>query len=667
MQKLIFQTCALSALACGIGSAQSSGLRFGVSANKTYVQVSPNKLEFVEGEFDMTMFDGIAFYDAGCPKNGSFSGPVGPGGSCSMGHTAVVYGDLNEDGNLEESGSFWSFFQPASAVAVAPGRESEVEIVAAPPSDLISQLPIGNAKDYSLTIFYNLQADANNGPTEYNITDYQLKRQYPDGLELPGVASERMRREIVPGVYTFSFPSLQAEFGQRLYVASAIFPFVDAYQPNTLYRYGFRYTKAGWLDGSVQLNSRIANKFTWTPPAGGTIAPRLDMLKSIMWQTPYFVDVDDDDIFEPFGDDEGQPADKTEKWVRFPVRELDRQFLFKDSTITSQSFVGNLFLFAGDTLTYSLNYDRFRPGGGVAFDTSQRYFDLPAAAMDTYGDYQSVAFPSGATKSKILPNADFDGDGVSNILEYALESRSIEGAFATFRHTGVVGPQAAGALTPAAMGPGVEGRALPVGERWIAGYRDEVDIYDILTTIGDQDFTLVSSGADDPLDAGTSIPPLFLPTNTGLSVVAPVVGRDNIQDVRNANNPLDPVTFAPVNPLTVVPQAVVAGNANELVFKVRPLMGTSLRHGFKIETAPGSGKFKKLKIDNVNWTLTETVVLEVGVTGTAVSLDAAAEPAKIYFYPMDVDVEVPQLTLTSLNATKAGCKVIYSPTYAPLK
>jgi hypothetical protein len=77
---------------------------------------------------------------------------------------------------------------------------------------------------------------------------------------------------------------------------------------------------------------------------------------------------------------------------------------------------------AGDTGVLQLRMDRTLGTSSIAFDTSTHIFAVAVRFVDTYTGFALRAFPTGSNSALWLPNADFDGDGFSNIVEFAMQT-----------------------------------------------------------------------------------------------------------------------------------------------------------------------------------------------------------------------------------------------------
>lgn len=101
------------------------------------------------------------------------------------------------------------------------------------------------------------------------------------------------------------------------------------------------------------------------------------------------------------------------------------------------------FFDAGDTGVLQLRMDRTLGTSSIAFDTSTNIYNVAVRFVDTYAGFALRAFPAGSDSRLWVANADFDGDGFSNIVEFAMQTNpdsvtSFPGVLAPVNDGGVV-------------------------------------------------------------------------------------------------------------------------------------------------------------------------------------------------------------------------------------
>ena len=97
-------------------------------------------------------------------------------------------------------------------------------------------------------------------------------------------------------------------------------------------------------------------------------------------------------------------------------------------TFDAKYELGPFFYRTGDSMTGILNLDRAVPGGNFTTDNVNRILNFRINFIDTYegfailGGLSNEGFPFGTPNSQRLPHLDFDRDGASNVLEFAMQT-----------------------------------------------------------------------------------------------------------------------------------------------------------------------------------------------------------------------------------------------------
>lgn len=146
----------------------------GMSVNKAWEQIDATRLNFLGGELDLFLRDGLITIDSSCvtqPQLFPFSPSDIP--PCPLGSTAfIAAGDVDRDGRRDDN-QYWSVLSVVPALAVEPFRPELCQLYSAPPSKL--PRPLQNFRDDGVLTFYNTnQADMR----QYDQSRYELIRNY---------------------------------------------------------------------------------------------------------------------------------------------------------------------------------------------------------------------------------------------------------------------------------------------------------------------------------------------------------------------------------------------------------------------------------------------------------------------------------------------------------
>jgi len=377
--------------------------------NKSFKQVGPNQSVYLGGSFDVTLIDGFATI-LPCASNGaSIFAP--PNITCNAGTTALVsFGDFNRDGTLDNR-TYFSVAQIFTALRVEPFRPSLVELYAAPPSDLPRPLGGFNWRDSSVVVFFDLVTNPQD-VRGYEITRYLSSRPYL-GTEL-----NRHRSEIVPGVYTFKFPSLGSDEinPSSFFVQVGHREMVEAYpgpggrsvnSEGISVGNDFRVTNDDfWSGDKMEFDPRIVFKFEWEGFNQSTFIGGDEVHFAIEDRATGAI------VYPPFPP--GAPA--------FPQ-------LIGSSTLGIPTFfeLGPVFFDVGQEGTAKIIFSRNSRAGGAS-DVSERTFTWDIDFIDTFDGFLLETFPVGTAEELTAPDVDFDGDGYTNLEEYALQTDALDPA-----------------------------------------------------------------------------------------------------------------------------------------------------------------------------------------------------------------------------------------------
>jgi hypothetical protein len=373
---------------------------------KVFKMVGPNDSEYQGGELFVRVFDGNASV-LGCAANFSPFYTT-PNILCPSGTTGLVtQGDLDGDG-VRDVGVYVSISQPVPARSIQPFLTEAVELFSAPPSALPRPLGGFNWTDNSTVIFYDLINDPVNG-VGYELTDFESTRTY-----LP-TELERHRKEIVPGTYIFKFPALGSseENPANFFMSASHREMVEAV-PGP----GGRSVDSGgidvgndfrvmnddrWNNGVMELDPRIVFNFEWEGFNATTFSGNDRLFFSVRDRETRKI------VFPPI-----PVADP-------PNPELPQLIGSSDLGIPTGYDLGPDFFGPNEQFSVEIEFVR-NSGVGSAVDRSTRLYQWDIDLIDTYPGFVTEAFSPGTPNELLEPDADFDGDGYSNLEEFGLQT-----------------------------------------------------------------------------------------------------------------------------------------------------------------------------------------------------------------------------------------------------
>jgi hypothetical protein len=352
------------------------------------------------------VFDGAAGI-LGCASNFSPFYTT-PNILCPSGTTGLVtQGDLDGDG-VRDVGVYISISQPVPARSIQPFLTESVELFSAPPSALPRPLGGFNWTDNSTVIFYDLINDPVNG-VGYELTDFESTRTYlPSELD-------RHRKEIVPGTYIFKFPALGSseENPANFFMSATHREMVEAV-PGP----GGRNVDSGgidvgndfrvmnddrWNNGVMELDPRIVFNFEWEGFNATTFSGNDRLFFSVRDRETRKI------VFPPI-----PVADP-------PNPELPQLIGSSDLGIPTGYDLGPDFFGPNEQFSVEIEFVR-NSGVGSAVDRSTRLYQWDIDLIDTYPGFVTEAFSPGTPNELLEPDADFDGDGYSNLEEFGLQT-----------------------------------------------------------------------------------------------------------------------------------------------------------------------------------------------------------------------------------------------------
>jgi hypothetical protein len=281
-------------------------------------------------------------------------------------------------------------------------------LFSAPPSALPRPLGGFNWTDNSTVIFYDLINDPVNG-VGYELTDFESTRTYlPSELD-------RHRKEIVPGTYIFKFPALGSseENPANFFMSATHREMVEAV-PGP----GGRNVDSGgidvgndfrvmnddrWNNGVMELDPRIVFNFEWEGFNATTFSGNDRLFFSVRDRETRKI------VFPPI-----PVADP-------PNPELPQLIGSSDLGIPTGYDLGPDFFGPNEQFSVEIEFVR-NSGVGSAVDRSTRLYQWDIDLIDTYPGFVTEAFSPGTPNELLEPDADFDGDGYSNLEEFGLQT-----------------------------------------------------------------------------------------------------------------------------------------------------------------------------------------------------------------------------------------------------
>jgi hypothetical protein len=210
----------------------------------------------------------------------------------------------------------------------------------------------------------------------------------------PLAALKQMNEEIVPGQYIFTFPRLGSPDLNPVAIPVTVVPTLEAVNPASRSRAGFRFTSGTWNGDVYQMDPRLINKVTWTGNDRTVVRPGDRMYFSILNQA--------------------------EDFLLFPPTVPQNPVLLPVPTVQLYN-MPPFFFDIGQKGVMDLRYQRNLLTSGVSGDFSQRRFRAKLEFVDSFNGFVQSTFPLGTTKRDLTPAGDVDKDGTSNIEEFAYQ------------------------------------------------------------------------------------------------------------------------------------------------------------------------------------------------------------------------------------------------------
>ena len=414
--------------------------------HKMFHQAGPTTVNYLGGAVQIGLVDG-SWVIAGCAGNGGLV-LMSPNLACPLGTTGFITSGDSDRNGVNDDNSYWSVASLTPAVRVAPFLAEQIKILAAPPS--LFERPQSFFNDASVTMWYNVLTQAFQ---EHNFTYYSFRKEFDNKSQQDG--------QVVYGVYQMGFPLL-ADVGKidpprSLVFSVTHFPHTTGYPGVGKRKNGMRVTNGRWYDGRMQLDPRNFNDILWSGVDGSYTIPSDDLRFSITRSdvTPW---VTTDLVALTFGFDTAAEFFAYGQSAGFPVNTLGQPLIYDHPTIdalelkkgenalynveneamapdniifpplgremvlpamASRFRLGPGFMTKGSLGNGVINYRRNIVTGNLSYDSPQTQFRFGMEFIDSFSGHSQREFPLGAGTKLRAPTGDYDGDGISNILEFA--------------------------------------------------------------------------------------------------------------------------------------------------------------------------------------------------------------------------------------------------------
>jgi hypothetical protein len=404
LKTLSFTTLAVLAAA----SPANAYFRAAFKVDKAYRQFgAKTPPTFLGGLAHMYVVDGT-FTITSCSAHGAdFTGsvvpfPPNPMAGCNIGSNGAVVG-FNAAGTR-----YFEIVGLEGATTIEPGRPDLVALQARPVSKFPGTLTGFGAR--AVNIYYDLTSASG------NIREYRLAgsgardNEFVPGYQIMRSYSSRktMEEEIVEGVYQFRFPTLNRP-NIPLYLNFPVKNTVEGYVEKPI-KQGFRFINlpAFNVDGFVEYDNSDVAFFQWEGLTPNLILPS-------------------DRLYVSFRSlvDESNPASAAGP-IFFPPRSLTStnvRILLPNPTQNSYSIPMDFVQSVIDTnpgvgQRFVMRVELLRDNEINMGIASSRYFELPIELVASFPGSMAAAFPEGTPPSHLTKDADPDGDGISNWVEW---------------------------------------------------------------------------------------------------------------------------------------------------------------------------------------------------------------------------------------------------------
>ena len=389
------KTVTLSALLALSSSIVNATPTIAVSISRSFFMTAPKTATYTGGATSVFMNDGsIAIWgDCELDPSAVYIAPftANPFPDCPSGTTGLIMsGDINKDGVADDR-QFWSVASANSASYMEAFLPEKILLSAAPPSKL--QRPKGDFVDDSLGLFFNTVSQEID---EYNIATYRYNETFTDYAD--------HHETWVPGVYIYSVPkrrlSDDVTTPSQVPLQMTITSMIEAngYRKGLL---GFGVVTKQWSNGAQEMDPRLISVMAWE----GTVRANTitsDLLKF--------------GIRDSMGD------------IQYPTT---RGLLTVPSNVQTTLKMLPYAFAKGETGVAQISCIRNKQTSVLASENGVRDFFWNMRFIDSYTghiqyEYRFVTAPAvtgikvaGVIKTLGAAAADYDGDGLSNIIEFA--------------------------------------------------------------------------------------------------------------------------------------------------------------------------------------------------------------------------------------------------------
>lgn len=242
------------------------------------------------------------------------------------------------------------------------------------------------------------------------ITRYDSARTYGPGQ------LDKFNKEIVPGVYHYSFPRLSNPI-LRVPISPIIYPMPEGAAKINNQKTGVQFIANGkWTKGFMELSFIRPNVIRWKGFSPSVTFPAVDSLFfSMRFLSQPGNPLSDVTFVNPETNE--SPASLFPGFVSGGDPRVLLANPFVESFTLPPVFAG------GTTAVIELELERSFQTGGVTFDFSDRKFQIPVKVINRYTEYAELRFGRSGRRSIELLD-DFDNDGFNNLSEWILDSRA---------------------------------------------------------------------------------------------------------------------------------------------------------------------------------------------------------------------------------------------------
>lgn len=385
----------LSAILLGLGSlfsAQGQDLSFDIRVNRTFQLTSPTVSEYLSGSTEVFFRDGrVILAPCSLDPSPTIVQPVVVPPLCPLGTTGfLIQGDIDGDG-IADDRSFWSVDSVVLNSLIEPFMPEAVRLAAAPPSTL--SRPAGDFRDGSVATFYNVLTPV---VKRFDLALYRYTSEFTGAI--PN-AYQRHAQQWVPGVYIYNLPK-KGLINQFQPVRLTLTSMVEANGFRRGNR-GFGLRTSMWSNGALEVDPRLITTLTW---------------EGITINNTFRTDVVEFSMSNNAGN------------IIYPVP--DMPYRLDSPLLTSLTMIPYAFA-KGEIGTSRIRFIRNLNTNTVTTDTSTRSWTWNNRFIDSYKGHDQYEFRvagtaavpgikvAGSASKLRAPTADYDGDGLSNILEFA--------------------------------------------------------------------------------------------------------------------------------------------------------------------------------------------------------------------------------------------------------